>query len=70
MRAVEHYTAAEEYLDIAEDAERGSDKERFHVAAAMVRATLALAGATALQAYSQGNEDELTDWEAAAGGTS
>lgn len=35
-----------------------------------LHATLALAGATALQAYSTGDENELADWEHAAGGTS
>lgn len=72
MRAVDHYTTAEEYLDIGEDAELGSDKERFHVAAAQVHALLALAGATALQAYctAEDTDGELNDWQDAAGGPS
>lgn len=68
MRAVEHYTYAEQLLDMAGDDENGSDQERYHLAAAQAHATLALAGATALQAYSQGGEPELDDWQFAAGG--
>lgn len=80
MRAVDHYTEAEKLLDtvtsgdddgliVTLDAEGMRGGFTTHtLAAAQVHATLALAGATALQAYSTGNEDELTTWEDIAGG--
>lgn len=66
MRSVEHYLEAEEQLLHAEKAGAESLETR-HLLAAQVHATLALAGATALQAYSRGSEAELEDWADAAG---
>lgn len=60
MRAIDHYREAEELLH--------NDGRPGVVAAAQVHALLALAGATALQAYSSGDEPELAEWQAAAGG--
>lgn len=78
MSAIWHYLEAEklaknadELLDDAAKANGEADAVAgFHmaIARAQVHATLALAGATALQAYSTGNEDELTTWEDIAGG--
>lgn len=70
MRACDHYLEAERILGVAaqqlaEDGpDVGADEE---IALAQVHATLALAGATALQAYSRGHEPELEDWIDAAG---
>ncbi len=47
MTGQEHYEAAEMLLDLASSDELGSDQERFHLAAAQVHATLAVAGASA-----------------------
>ncbi len=48
MTGPEHYREAEELLAYAQDkTEYGSDIERYHLAAAQVHATLALAAATA-----------------------
>lgn len=65
--AIQHYREAEQLLSYADEVESGSDAERNLLAAAQVHATLALAGATALQAYSDGSEDELEAWARAAG---
>lgn len=65
MRAVAHYTEAEKLLLLAGDADADPTE---YLAAAQVHATLALAGATAMQAYCSGDSTELEDWEAAAGG--
>lgn len=71
MRAIEHYREAEELVGCVVDqngAIPSDPSARAILAAAQVRATLALAGATALQAYSSGDEPELDEWQAAAGG--
>ena len=47
MTGPEHYRKAEHLLVRAHADEGGSDSERYHVAAAQVHATLALAAATA-----------------------
>lgn len=67
MRACEHYVEAEEQIRYADEAQTESLETR-HLLCANVHATLALAGATAMQAYVRGDSDELADWEAAAGG--
>lgn len=68
MRAVDHYTEAEKLLLTVANL-NGAEPEQAteYLAAAQVNATLALAGATALQAYTDGSEDELEDWAKAAG---
>lgn len=67
MKSWEHYAEAERQIEYAEQA--GSEgMETRHLLCAQVHATLALAGATALQAYSGGDEPELDEWQAAAGG--
>lgn len=64
MTGPEHYTHAEQLLDMAGDDEPGSDVERYRVAAAQVHATLALAAATADQAVMRWIGDEArTDRE-------
>jgi hypothetical protein len=77
MRAVEHYREAEEHLRASEwqRQQAGENDDDAAMADAMheaamgqLHATLALAGATALTAYSKGDEAELADWEFAAGG--
>lgn len=81
MRAIDHWKLADvlstELLETINEMRESPDEAlelapflSATMAFGQLHATLALAGATALQAYSQGNEDELTDWEAAAGGTS
>ncbi|GAA4849556.1 hypothetical protein GCM10023403_10350 [Pseudonocardia benzenivorans] len=70
MRAVDHYREAEQTLEVAKDASDLDNSVLAAIAVAHVHATLALAGATALQAYSTGDENELADWEHAAGGAS
>lgn len=59
----EHYRAAELAIENAKDAEGGSNKERFFLAVAQVRATLALAAATALASTGVGEAD-LGEWTA------
>lgn len=70
MRAVEHYTEAENVLALVArgEANEDSDERAAVLAIAQVHATLALAGATALQAYTTGDETELAEWERATGG--
>lgn len=72
MRGCEHYTYAETLLDMAVRDVQGSTAERYHLDLAAVHATLALAGATALQSDARVEVDdaELADWQAAAGGKS
>lgn len=71
MRAVDHYLEAEKLAgDAAQQMEEdgpgtGADET---CALAQVHATLALAGATAMQAYSTSQDTELDDWAQAAGG--
>lgn len=75
MRAVEHWLEAER---LAGDAKQQMEEDGPGTGAdetcalAQVHATLALAGATALQSYARVKVDdaELDDWKAAAGGES
>lgn len=67
MRAVDHYAKAEDLLEHAHEQVSGPAPEA-NIAAAQVHATLALAGATAMQAYSRADDTELDDWAEAAGG--
>lgn len=46
MNAAEHFAKAERWLVVSEEADIGSDEERYGLAAAQVHATLALAAAT------------------------
>jgi hypothetical protein len=73
MRAVEHYQEAERLIADVTDSEGNTGPSSACAAQmqlAALHATLALAGATALQSYARvGDSDgELADWEAAAGG--
>lgn len=69
MRAVEHYLEAERLLDPRSFGDgRKTLPSPEATAAAQAHALLALAGATALQAYSKGGEAELDDWEFHVGG--
>jgi hypothetical protein len=72
MRAVDHYREAEKVLQVIANGDHGGDPTVLGglVGVGQIHATLALAGATALQAYSTGDEAELADWETAAGGAS
>lgn len=71
-RAVWHYQQAEDHQEAAADAEIEGDRERaeLNLRHGQLHATLALAGATALQSYARvdDSDEELADWEAAAGG--
>lgn len=69
MRSVDHYIAAEQLLQSAAEHEASGllAAARLNLLHAQTHATLALAGATALQAYTTGDEDELADWETIAG---
>lgn len=71
MRACDHYLRSERILaDLEELVPTGEVTETDianTLAAAQVHATLAVAGAHALNAYSRGDEPELDDWQAAAG---
>lgn len=69
MRAVDHYKEAERCLDSAAE-DQGAELEALNLQWAIAHGLLALAGATALTAYSQGTEAELNAWETAAGGDS
>lgn len=74
MRAVDHYVEAEICQSAAADCEgRGElDVAALNLQHAQVHATLALAGATALQSYTrmgdEASDAELDDWQVAAGG--
>lgn len=70
MRAVDHYLAAEDDLEAAEQAPGGTARQQALMYRAQVHAALALAGATAMHAYTTSAPDdpELADWEDAAGG--
>jgi hypothetical protein len=59
MTGPEHYSYAEQLLDMAGDDDIGSKVERYHVAAAQVHATLALAAAFACARLG-----ELPVWDA------
>jgi hypothetical protein len=67
VRAVDHYLIAEDLLERYEDNQTILPDLNVRIGH---HAMLALAGATALQAYSRGNEAELDDWADAAGGGS
>ena len=69
MTGPEHYHEAENLLNHAAGDTEGSDIERYHVAAAQVHATLALAAATALNLPHPDagfNLADMEEWEAAA----
>lgn len=69
MTGPEHYLHAERFLEFAIAGETGSELERYHLHAAQVHATLALAAATALVMGDNG-KTPLTaydEWQAAAG---
>ena len=71
MTGPEHYREAEENLAIAAGAEGDSNTERFHLAAAQVHATLALAAATIAAPYvpeGDASEEWLRVTSAAEGG--
>lgn len=73
MRAVDHYVAAEQLLALAEATDTADplvdvEVAQHRVACAQVHASLALAGATAMQSYGTAQDAELDDWQAAAGG--
>lgn len=72
MRACDHYLKAEQSVELIVEAARNGevtdDEVANTLAAAQVHATLAVAGAHALNAYSRGDEPELDEWAAAAGG--
>ena len=76
MRATEHYAEAERLLDYdpedLRDPIADAEVAQYRVQQAQAHATLALAGATALQSYARvgGDDSELDDWKAAAGGES
>jgi hypothetical protein len=63
----EHYKEAEEFLKLAKSEKYGSDQESYHLRAAQVHATLALAAATALTHDSpywvDATEREGSGWE-------
>ncbi len=69
MRACDHYTEAEQFIERADTAPTYDARIEL-LAAAQAHATLALAGATALQSYARvdNSDGELADWEHAAGG--
>jgi hypothetical protein len=67
MTGAEHYLAAERAIDSAKDCAPGSDKERFFLSVAQVRATLALAAATALAVPNRAGREDFEAWHAAAG---
>lgn len=71
MRSVDHYIKAEKAVELIAEAARDGQVTDSQVAntlaAAQIHATLAVAGAHALNAYSRGDEQELEDWAAAAG---
>lgn len=62
--AHDHYRQAEKALDFANEAEWGSDTERYHLAAAQVHATLALAAASTLDTVTKfmGDSSAVTEW--------
>ncbi|MFE0027086.1 hypothetical protein [Amycolatopsis sp. NPDC059021] len=64
MTGPEHYSEAEDHLETAVE-EDGSEQARYHLAAAQVHATLALAAATA-SAGRMGNRTS-TAWDKATG---
>lgn len=82
MRSVDHWKRAQDLVDMVTDADTemivslgngGDSPGEFTtqtLAAAQVHATLALAGATALQAYitAEDPHHECEDWQDAAGG--
>ena len=68
MRAVDHYAEAEKALDRSHREPIDDGTAGYYLARAQVHATLALAGATAMQAYSTAQDAELDDWAEAAGG--
>lgn len=71
MKATDHYRDAERHLDRAYECDSDqAEREALHLATAQVHATLALAGATALQSYARvdDSDDELAEWERTAGG--
>ncbi|OJY47629.1 hypothetical protein [Pseudonocardia sp. 73-21] len=74
MRAVDRYVEAEAQIECAAiaRADGEDDAVSYHLRLAQANATLALAGATALQSYARVGDDdsELDDWKAAAGGES
>lgn len=69
MKATDHYRDAERQIDLAYETSN-VEREALHLATAQVHATLALAGATALQSYARvdDSDDELGEWESVAGG--
>ncbi|TAK32292.1 MAG: hypothetical protein EPO40_02915 [Myxococcaceae bacterium] len=71
MSAVDNYRESERLLGLVARAPRDGTEAAELIGLAQVHATLALAGATALQSYARvGDDDELDDWKAAAGGES
>jgi hypothetical protein len=74
MRAVDHWLEAERLLGEVTDADSDADPAAIAllVQFTQAHATLALAGATALQSYARVGDDdgELDDWKTAAGGES
>ncbi|MEV1201695.1 hypothetical protein [Microbispora rosea] len=68
MTGPEHYAQAEALLESAARERIGSDQERYLLAAAQVRATLALAAATALTSHlaTYGDEPEINAWKVVA----
>lgn len=66
MTGPEHFGAAEAHLQFARDLEGGGDElEQFHLAAAQVHATLALAAVTAaaeLSLTSLGKDRPIEAW--------
>src|SRR5258708_13194579 len=69
MDAVEHYREAERLLTVCAGDQRGSELDAACTAAAQVHATLALAGATALQGMSESGlpQRDCEAWVKAAG---
>ena len=68
MTGPEHYDRAEQLLEMAGDDGMGSDAERYHIEAAQVHATLALAAACALGARDGGMPKmDYAEWRQAAG---
>lgn len=67
MNGPEHYREAESSLVAAKGSDGGSNLERYHLAAAQVHATLALAAATALNDRQSGmHYTTLGEWLAVA----
>lgn len=67
MNGPAHYAEAESSLAAAEGSDGGSNLERYHLAAAQVHATLALAAATAMAGMDRMDEADFREWDKVAG---